>query len=250
MATPTNLDELPVKDGFRLRGIEMTRLETFTDAAFAFALTLLVISFEPPRNVEQLLLTLRAVPSFLCSAALLMMFWWAHHEWSRRFGLDDGPTVIMSFLLVITVLIYVVPLRFMFGMMFTFVGVVTGLPIGEPSMDIDNPGDVNVMFAVYGLGFSAMSLAVLMLNRRALRKRDELRLSPREVYDTETEMGAWWIVTGTGALSTVVALIDPPAVWGLPGWVYMILPVATPWYATARERSKPEDQATPATPAS
>ena len=35
-ALPTKLDELPRLRGFRLRGIQMTRLETFIDAAFAF----------------------------------------------------------------------------------------------------------------------------------------------------------------------------------------------------------------------
>lgn len=38
-----SLDGLPVQNGFRLRGEEMTRLETFTDAACAFAVTLLVV---------------------------------------------------------------------------------------------------------------------------------------------------------------------------------------------------------------
>jgi len=38
------LSRLPNKDGFRLRGLEMTRLETYSDTAFAFATTLLVIS--------------------------------------------------------------------------------------------------------------------------------------------------------------------------------------------------------------
>ena len=32
---PKNLDELPRLRGFRLRGVDMTRLETFIDAAFA-----------------------------------------------------------------------------------------------------------------------------------------------------------------------------------------------------------------------
>ena len=32
----------PVEHGFRMRGLQMTRVETFTDAAFAFAVTLLV----------------------------------------------------------------------------------------------------------------------------------------------------------------------------------------------------------------
>jgi hypothetical protein len=34
---PSGLDQCPVKNGFRLRGMGMTRIETFTDAAFAFA---------------------------------------------------------------------------------------------------------------------------------------------------------------------------------------------------------------------
>jgi hypothetical protein len=41
---PADLDSLPRLKGFRLRGIEMTRLETFIDAAFAFAVTMLVIA--------------------------------------------------------------------------------------------------------------------------------------------------------------------------------------------------------------
>jgi len=41
---PPDLDALPRLGGFRLRGIAMTRLETFIDAAFAFAITMLVIA--------------------------------------------------------------------------------------------------------------------------------------------------------------------------------------------------------------
>ena len=40
------LASLPDKNGIRQRGMDMTRLETFTDAAFAFAVTLLVISVD------------------------------------------------------------------------------------------------------------------------------------------------------------------------------------------------------------
>ena len=40
------VDRCPVENDFRLRGLEMTRIEVFVDAAFAFAVTLLVISFD------------------------------------------------------------------------------------------------------------------------------------------------------------------------------------------------------------
>ena len=41
---PSGLDALPRLAGFRLRDIAMTRLETFIDAAFAFAIRMLVIA--------------------------------------------------------------------------------------------------------------------------------------------------------------------------------------------------------------
>ena len=37
------IDSCPVEGGFRMRGLEMTRIEVFVDAAFAFAVTMLVI---------------------------------------------------------------------------------------------------------------------------------------------------------------------------------------------------------------
>ena len=37
------VDSCPIEGGFRMRGLEMTRLEVFIDAAFAFAVTMLVV---------------------------------------------------------------------------------------------------------------------------------------------------------------------------------------------------------------
>jgi uncharacterized membrane protein len=52
----------------------MTRLETFTDAAFAFAVTLLAVSIdEIPNDYESLLLALKGTPAFAASFALLLL---------------------------------------------------------------------------------------------------------------------------------------------------------------------------------
>src|SRR3979409_1885288 len=83
-AVPTNLDELPKLRGFRLRGMEMTRLETFIDAAFAFAISMLVIAAQQiPDNIQALLEAFKNVPTFVCSIAVLGIFWRGHWLWSR-----------------------------------------------------------------------------------------------------------------------------------------------------------------------
>jgi len=232
--------DLPVKKGFRLRGAEMTRIETFTDAAFAFALTLLVVSLDPPTTLTGLQAALRDVPAFLLSAVLLMMFWWGHHEWSRRFGLDDGPTVVLSSALVCTVLVYVYPLRFMFGLMMSWIGRITGLPVGSGGERIQGVEDVNRLFVIYGAGFVAMCLTLVLLNLHAWRKREELELDALERHLLRAEVGAWLIVAGAGALSIALGLLLPATWPGTPGWAYMVLPVAMPLFgrATARRRAR------------
>src|ERR1700730_7084460 len=96
-ALPTDLDALPRLHGFRLRGLEMTRLETFIDAAFAFAISMLVIAAQQiPDNIQALLAAFKNVPTFVCSIAVLGIFWRGHWLWSRRYGLEDGASILAS----------------------------------------------------------------------------------------------------------------------------------------------------------
>jgi len=68
-ALPADLDALPRLKGFRLRGMEMTRLETFIDAAFAFAISMLVIAAQQiPDNIVALLAAFKNVPTFIVAS--------------------------------------------------------------------------------------------------------------------------------------------------------------------------------------
>ena len=63
-----------------------SRLDNFTDAAFAFAVTLLVIGgSEAPTSLAMLARAVAEVPAFAIGFAIIAMFWFAHVRW-RRFA--------------------------------------------------------------------------------------------------------------------------------------------------------------------
>ncbi|HNL26385.1 MAG TPA: TMEM175 family protein, partial [bacterium] len=95
---------------FRWRGHEVTRVEAFSDAVFAFAMTLLVVSLEVPKNLSQLLETMRGFPAFATCFTILVMLWYWHYKFFRRFGLQDRFTIVWNAALLFVVLFFVYPL--------------------------------------------------------------------------------------------------------------------------------------------
>ena len=64
---------------FRMRGESMTRIETFVAAAFAFATTMLVISIGTiPSSIDEFILAVKNIPSFLASSATILWIWHSH----------------------------------------------------------------------------------------------------------------------------------------------------------------------------
>src|SRR5207245_7970750 len=69
---------------FRWRGREITRLEGLTDAVFAFAITLLIVSLEVPRTFDELAAVMSGFLAFLLTFAVLMLVWFQHFRFFRR----------------------------------------------------------------------------------------------------------------------------------------------------------------------
>jgi Endosomal/lysosomal potassium channel TMEM175 len=225
---PADLDALPRLRGFRLRGLEMTRLETFIDAAFAFAITVLVIATQQgPDNIDSLLAAFRNVPAFVTSVGVIGLFWRGHWLWSRRYGLEDGVSIFISWALIVTILIYIYPLKGLFGSMWFYL---SEGRVGQ-ALGVHAEGQLRDIFALFALGFSVIALEILLLNLRAWQLREPLQLNTRERLITRYEVMGWGLPVSVGIVSLVLALTLPPEQILWSGWACFSLAILGPLHA-------------------
>jgi hypothetical protein len=221
---------------FRDRGAQVTRLEAFVDAAFAFAVTLLVISFDAmPDSIPALVAALKGVPAFALSFAQIALFWRAHVLWSRRYGLDDGPSTLLSLALVALVLVYVYPLKILFG---TFCSWISNGWIPW-TVQVSSYRDILDMFVIYGLAFCTLALCMAALYARAWQLRDTIGLDRTERVATAGTIAIWAWAGVVGLCSILAACFMPerPPYWlaGLPGMMYFLMNLSG-WISRRVER--------------
>jgi uncharacterized membrane protein len=181
---------------------EISRLEAFSDAAFAFALTLLVVSLDVPRSYADLIRTMRGLPSFACCFALLVWIWYEHNLFFRRYGLQDGWTVFVNGALMFVTLFYVYPLKFMFDSMF-------GELRAVPGLERMSLFQLSRAAAIYGLGFFVLFVLFALLYRHAYTRRAQLGLTASEVMDVKVFAGHHLVSAAVGLISVTIALGAP-----------------------------------------
>ena len=220
--------------GFRYRGHEIQRIETFSDAVFAFAITLLIVSLEVPKNFDELLISIRGFLAFGICFAFLFIIWHEQHVFFRRYGLEDKATLFLNAVLLFIVLFYVYPLKFLFSLLF-----------GD---DIYGAGrspffirgeQVPQLMIVYGLGYIVIYVVFLLLYLHALRRKTELELTAHELFDTRTKLYSHAILITIGLASILTALVLPARLGGIAGWIYPLIgPLLTTFYVRRGKRRR------------
>lgn len=202
------------------RGAQMTRLETFTDTAFAFAVTLLAISIDQiPTNYPELVEVIKGAPAFAASFALLLSYWRAHQVWSHQYGLEDLPSVVLTTLLVCVVLIYVYPLKILFSSAFSAIS--SGwLPA---NFNLESYSNFRGLLTIYGIGFMLMNLSICALYFYARTQRAQLQMSAIESFDTMVSFISSLNVALFGVISIILAWILPDQYLELAAWMYTLL---------------------------
>src|SRR5215831_14145054 len=200
---------VPPEKHFRWRGGEITRLEGFTDAVFAFAVTLLVVSLEVPHTFNELMQAMKGFVAFAVCFTILVQVWYYHYRFSRRYGLQTNYTIVLNAALIFVVLFYVYPVKYMFTVA---VGGITGLTVPQEQLNqmVKTYHEVSVLWLIYSAGAIAVYLLFAALYQYAYKKRRELELNEYEALATRNAIIHFAGFAGVGAVVAVAAIALPP----------------------------------------
>ena len=220
-----------------MRGLEMTRIEVFVDAAFAFAVTMLVISFDAiPTTHAEMMLAIKSIPAFVLSVVQLVWIWYTHNKWSRRYGLDTALTTVLSAALLIVVLIYIYPMRVMAQGFFSWV-TKNYLPVNFYLNSLDELAD---MFVFLGIGWIALCLVFVLMYQYAGSLKEDLLLNDYESHETKTLGYMWMGAAGVGVICIVMALTLPLQRVPFSGFAFALLGVWFPFIRSRRRKTAPQ----------
>ena len=197
--------------GFHWRGAEVSRLEGFTDAVFAFAVTLLVVSLEVPKTFPELMVAMRGFFAFGICFMLLTNVWYQHYRFFRRYALETPWVVFLNCALLFCVLFYVYPLKFLFTAMFE-----------RPEIDAT---EARALFTIWSLGYASLFAVFALLYLHAWRMRSQLELTALESIRTRVSLLDQFAMVLIALFSTALARTVPDRYVGIAGYVYFIVPV-------------------------
>ncbi len=217
---------------FRWRGLEMARIDAFSDVVFGFALTLLVVSLEVPHTFDELMHAMRGFVPFAICFSMLILVWYEHYKFFKRYALHDLWTIFLNTALLFVVLFYVYPLKFVFTLL---VGAFTGtLEHGVIRLE-----DAPRLMQIYGAGFAAVYILFALMYVHAWRLRKELELNEFEELETRDSVTEHVGMACIGLLSVTIALVSRSEhASAYAGFVYWLIPVLHTVLGTRSGRRK------------
>ncbi|MFI5161611.1 MAG: TMEM175 family protein [Sphingobacteriales bacterium] len=211
------------KNTIRWRSHEPTRLETFSDAVFAFAVTLIIVSLEVPKSFDELFETMKGFVAFGACFGILFLIWNSQNIFFRRFGIVDAYTTALNGILLFVVLSYTYPLKFLFTLLFS--GDNTYLSHGV-KLSMIRMDQVPTLFYIYNTGYIIIYLLFYLMYKHAQSHAEKLELTSYELFETRSMMYINLLNVLIGAIAIVVTFVLPDNLDGASGYTYFLIPVA------------------------
>lgn len=229
-------NSLDSSDIFTHRGTDSSRLEQLSDGVIALAITLLLVSLETPKTGDELIVFAKDFLAFALSTVVLIAIWFVHYLYFLRFGLRDRKVLLINSWLLIVVLFFVYPLKFIISFLLSYVKYIFLIIFNfeydrqafiQLVTEVSSWEKLPFIMLIYSTGYVALMLSFALFYQHAYRKRKELKLSVAEEQKTYMIMSKYYLQCGVAGLSVLIAFIAlfMPIPWFalLAGFVYFLM---------------------------
>ncbi|WP_157494113.1 TMEM175 family protein [Fulvivirga imtechensis] len=230
---------------FRFRGKEQTRIETFSDAVFALAITMLIVSTEMPKDFTEMLTFVADLLPFGLCMALIVYIWYEHFQFFIRYGFRNPRIVVFNAMLLFVVLFYVYPLKFLAKLLVVIYSNIFMSLFGYERATLSgvqmiSNEEMPQLMIIYGLGAALVFAILTLMYKYALKKSEELELNEIEMFDTRTSLYTNIIMGSVPLLSVLFAWIFSPYWFSsiISGFTYMLYPGIFAIYGSKRGRKR------------
>ena len=239
---------------FRFRGEEPSRIEGLSDSCFALAIGLLIISSKSPDTFSELVNFTKDLLPFALCMMMIMWVWYQHFIFFIRYGFRNTVVVGFNTLLLLIILFYVYPLKFLAKLLTKIYSSLLGKLFGWDSL-VDNTmqstqrSDMSDLMVIYGAGVAGIFLVLMLMYRYALKHSDELGLNELEIFETKVSIYNNLLMASIPLLSILLSVLIPNPILGsiIGGFTYLLYwPVVHVFVRkTAKKRKLLREQSSP-----
>jgi uncharacterized membrane protein len=227
------------KSLFKHRGHEITRIEALSDAVFAFSISLLIMSLEVPQTFKELRFILQSFLPFVATVSLVFLFWYQQYRFFRYYGMNDLTVIFLNAALLVMVLFYVYPLKFLFSLLFNMVIHVNFFRKATASGEVVmTEAEFPQLVIIYSAGYAAIWLLFYFMYRHAWKRRTGLALTAYETEDTLKQLRGAFLNVAIGVGCIIFCLANYP---GLGSICFICIPVVlffNHWYFMRQLRKR------------